>query len=359
MIFRKRSWVRRINTPILMAAALLVAAISLPLVYAAVTDIVLEPETGTLSGQARLLSDAQASGGQGIQYVDATACETTGAGGYPLPNLAGYANSCNTGPRQACTSTVGRITTSSHGQVIANVCATGIEVQHNNVTIRDVVVMGTGTYAIDIGEDMEANCPTNLRIEYTEVNMANAGNTDWGIYQRCAGGHVFDHIKIHNAGRPMMMEGNITITNSYFYAHRTLPESHRTALSTHGGDNYTITGNTFICYNDGCSSSVNMYSDYAPVTNYLFQGNILSGGTICLRAGDSHQYKEQAHDIRVINNRFSTVYNPECGCAQAFGAWDPTRPGNMESGNIWHETGQAVRSNFSAHLGCGPAHTEL
>lgn len=317
-----------------------------------------ESESGSLEGNVSLSQDQTASGSQAISFNEVTACATVGAGGYPLPNLTGYANACNTGPRQACTNNVGRITTSSHGQVIERVCATGIEVQHNNVTIRDVLIMGTSPYAIDIGEDIEANCPTNLRVEYTEVNMVNAANMDWGVYQRCPGGHVFDHIKVHNTGRPMLMEGNITITNSYYYSHRTNPEAHRTALSTHGGDNFTVTGNTFICYNGGCSSSVNMYSDYAPVTNYLFQGNVLSGGTICLRGGDSHQYKEQVHDIRVINNRFSTVYNPECGCNQAFGAWDPTKPGNLESGNVWHESGLAIRSNYSAHLGCGPAHTE-
>src|SRR5690606_23304970 len=139
-----------------------------------------------------------------------------------------------------------------------------LRIVHNNITVRDVVIMGTGTYSLDIGRNTPT-CPANIRVEYTEVNMSNAGDMDWAVYQRCAGGHVFDHVKVINAGRGMMTYGNITVTNSYFYSYRTAVGAHRTSLSTHGGDNYTVTGNTFICVNTGCSSSVNMYSDYAPV----------------------------------------------------------------------------------------------
>lgn len=267
---------------------------------------------------------------------------TTGQGGYPLPNLVGYANDCNTGPRYACTTTQGTLVTSYHGQVIDRVCINGsLEIRHNNVTVRDVLVMGTGTYAIDIGQDT-AVCPSNLRIEYTEVNMTNAADIDWGIYQRCAGGHVFDHIKVMYAGRGIMTYGNLTINQSYVYSNRTQPDAHRTAFSTHGGSNFTLTGNTLICVNTGCSSSLNIYSDYAPATNILIQDNVLAGGSICLRGGETHAYATQTHDIRVLNNRFSTIYAPQCGTLQAFAQFDESAPGNVRSGNVWHESGLPI-----------------
>lgn len=212
---------------------------------------------------------------------------------------------------------------------------------HNNVTVRDVLVMGTGPYAIDIGQDA-SRCPTNLRVEYTEVNMTNAGNTDWGIYQRCAGGHTFDHVKLMYAGRGIMTYGQLTLNQSYIYSNRTNPGAHRTAFSTHGGAGFTITGNTFICVNTGCSSALNIYSDYAPASNVLIQGNVLAGGSICLRGGETHRYAEQTHDIRVLNNRFSTRYAPECGTLQAFAQFDESAPGNVRSGNVWHETGRLI-----------------
>lgn len=267
---------------------------------------------------------------------------TTGQGGYPLPNLVGYANDCNTGPRYACTTTQGTLTTSYHGQVIDRMCINGsLEIRHNNVTVRDVLVMGTGTYALDIGQDT-AVCPSNLRVEYTEINMTNAANMDWGIYQRCAGGHVFDHIKVMYAGRGIMTYGNLTLNQSYVYSNRTQPDAHRTAFSTHGGANFTITGNTLICVNTGCSSSLNIYSDYAPATNILIQSNVVAGGSICMRGGETHAYATQTHDIRVLNNRFSTVYAPQCGTLQAFGQFDAAAPGNVRSGNVWHESGTPI-----------------
>lgn len=357
-------WISR-QKKLLTVFLILVLLVTLALGMAQAAPANVETESGIVGGNAMAAADATASGNGIIRFgaTDTAECGSIGPGGYPLPNLTGYSNACNTGPRYECTDTVGPITTTSNGQVIEGICTTRIDVQHDNVTIRDTLIMSTGTYALDIGEDIEEDCPTNLLVEYSEINMANAGNIDWAVYQRCIGAtgvHTFDHVTVQNSGRLMMMEGGIVITNSYFYSYRTTPTAHRTALSTHGGDNYTVTGNTFICYEDGCSSSVNMYSDYAPVTNYLFQGNVLSGGTICLRAGNSHTYAADAHDIRVINNRFSAVYNPECGCNQAFGAWDPAKPGNEESGNVWHEdsewhdAGDPVQSNFSFHYGCGP-----
>jgi hypothetical protein len=331
------------------AGVLVFAAVATALLVnsrAATPTASLEPEAGSRSGNVIVVSDSVASGGSAVEFgVAEEVCATTGEGGYPLPNLVGYTNSCNTGPRYECTSTLSGLTTSSNGQVIERVCINGsLEIRHDNVTVRDVKIMGTGTYALDIGQNMTV-CPSNLRVEFTEVNMINAANMDIGVYQRCkstVGVHTFDRMEVHNAGRGMMMYGNIVITNSYFYSSRTAEGAHRTSLSTHGGDNFTVTGSTFICVNTGCSSSVNMYSDYAPVTNYLFQSNVLAGGSICLRGGETHSFPNDTHDIRVLNNRFSQVYYPECGSLQEFAQFDESAPGNVRSGNVYHESGLPI-----------------
>lgn len=267
----------------------------------------------------------------------------TGEGGFPLPDLVGRANDCNTGPRQECESTTQEsFETTRDGEVVERLCINGsLEIRHDDVVVRDVLVMGTGTYALDIGEDMES-CPTNLRVEYTEVNMDNAGATDWGIYQRCAGGHVFDHVKVMHAGRGVLSYGGVTFNQSYVYSNRTKPDAHRTAFSTHGGDGFALTDSTFICVNSGCSSAINIYSDYAPATDVLIEGNVIAGGSICLRGGETHDYGEQTRDIRVIDNRFSTLYAPECGTHQVLAQFDESAPGNVRSGNVWHESGEPL-----------------
>lgn len=308
-----------------------------------------ELEAGSRTGNAASVSDTTASSGSAVKFGEsAEACETTGPGGYALPDLEGYTNSCNTGVRHECTSTHnGDFTTSADGQVIQDLCIDGsLEIRHNNVTVRDVRIAPTSgqLYLLDIGQGL-ATCPTGLNVEYTEIDNSSTGNLDWGMYQRCTpatGVHRFDHVKIENIGRGALIEGNIVITNMYIYAQYDAPEAHRTALSSHGGDNFQVSNSSFICVNTNCSSSVNMYSDYAPITNYTLQNNVLSGGSICLRAGSSHTYGADTHDIRILNNRFSTVYAPECGTLQAFAFFDADNPGNVRSGNVWHESGLPV-----------------
>lgn len=308
----------------------------------------LEVETGTLSGDATVLSDTSASSSGTVLFRNLDECETTGDGGYALPNLVGYANSCNTGPRQACTSTHnGTFNTSYDGQVVEGICINGsLRVNHNNVTIRDVKIAPTSgaLYLLDIGRNLPV-CPVGTVVEYTEIDNSGTGNLDWGIYQRCApmtGVHTFRYIKVHNIGRGFLMEGNIVVHNSYIYSQYTSEGAHRTAISSHGGDNFNVYNNTFICVNTGCSSSVNLYSDYAPITNYTLTNNILAGGSICLRAGSSHTYGDQTSNVKILNNRFSTVYAPLCGTLQAFAFFDASGSGNERSGNVWHETGTPV-----------------
>lgn len=345
---------RNVSKPKKIVASVLVALGCIcsmsAIVYAAVNIYsAAETETGTRAGNVAIVSDTSSSSGSAIKFGETTGeCMTTGPGGYTLPNLEGYTNSCNTGVRHTCTSTYnGDFITSVDGQTIQDLCINGaLVINHNNVTVRDVRIAPTSPqlYLLDIGKNA-ATCPTGLNIEYTEVDNSGVGNLDWGMYQRCTpatGVHRFDHVKIENIGRGALIEGNIVITNMYIYAQYDAPEAHRTALSSHGGDNFNVSNSSFICVNTNCSSSVNMYSDYAPITNYTLQNNVLSGGSICLRAGSSHTYGAQTHDIKILNNRFSTVYAPECGTLQAFAFFDAAAPGNVRSGNVWHESGLPV-----------------
>lgn len=304
----------------------------------------LEAENGSLAGNLAIKPDSSSSSGNTVLFGEtgpASGCvtPTVGEGGYPLPDLTGRANPCNTGPRYECTSTYsGNFATSNDGQVIEGMCIDGeLRINHNDVIVRDTKVSSGGLYGLDIGRD-SPTCPTNTLIEYVEIDRSSATGIPWGSYQRCAGGQTYDHIYMHGVGRGLLVYGNLTITNSYIYAHRDEAGAHRTAISTHGGDNFTVANNTFICANNNCSSAVNMYSDYAPVTNYLLQNNLVAGGSICVRGGQTHNYPNDTHDIRILNNRFSTIYAPQCGTLQVLAQFDTIAPGNIRSGNVWHES---------------------
>lgn len=100
-----------------------------------------------------------------------------------------------------------------------------------------------------------------------------------------------------------------------------------------------LTNNTFILVNTGCSSAVSICSRLAPATGVLIEGNVIAGGAICLRGGETHEYAKQTRDIRVVGNRFSTRYAPECGAQQALAQFDDSGTGNLRSANVWHESG--------------------
>ena len=120
----------------------------------------------------------------------------------PPGNDDDYPTFASTGPRYAPTATSGSISTTHDGQVIERLTVNGqIEILHNNVIVRDVVVMGTGRYSIYIAEN-SGRCPTDILIEFTEIDMANAPPEETiPLYQKCDGSLVADHLRVHNMGR--------------------------------------------------------------------------------------------------------------------------------------------------------------
>lgn len=267
---------------------------------------------------------------------------TTSPPDFPV-DLAGYPSPATTGARVEPSQVVnGNLTTTAAGQVIEDVIVNGrIIVRHDNVTIRDVVVRAAGNYGIDIGG---TPCATGTTIEYVTIDMAAArADQSMPLYQRCPGVLTIDHLELANTGRDVRIAGGgVTVTDSFMFSNATWPGAHRTAMSTHGGSGFVVRHNTFVCVETGCSSSLNMYSDYAPVTDYLLEDNLFAGGSICVRGGNSHQYAAETRDIRILNNRFSQVFSPQCGTFQAIGAFDASAPGNVAAGNVWHETGLPV-----------------
>lgn len=248
----------------------------------------------------------------------------------------------NTGPSTAPTRSSGNITTSQDGQVIEGVTVNGrITVQNDNVTIRDTVVMGTGTYMIFIIEKADGTCPSNVRIERTEINGANAPADSIPVYGRGCGFTMVDS-QIHDIGRGIRTASNTTLEGNYITLTRTWEGAHRAGISSHGGTNLVFTNNTILCENTGCSAAITLYGDYAPIDGVLVQGNLMSTtGAYCMYGGSlgSKDYPNGSN-VRILDNRFSTSLGSNCGRSGIIAGFDEGVRGNVFSGNIWNETGQ-------------------
>lgn len=261
-----------------------------------------------------------------------------GAPSWPTPR--------STGPRTAPTRTSGSLTSSRTGQVISGLTVNGrLTIRHDNVTVRDVIVNGTGTYMLQVLRTASGRCPTNVRIEYTEINGANASESDIPLYSpHC--GYIFDHGHIHNVGRSSRLVNNTTISNSYIFSDRTGSSgSHRGAVGINGGSNNRIVNNVLMCQGTGCSAAIPMYGDFGPVDGLLVQHNLLATtGSYCAYGGsiDSKPYPNGSY-IRFINNHFSTKYFNTCGRYGPISGFENGVRGNVWSGNIWHESGRALR----------------
>lgn len=285
-----------------------------------------------------------ASGLSGAVSPDARTTEVIGAvarhTGYPS-----WPSPENTGPRTAPTSTRSSVTSSRNGQVISGITVNGrLTIKHDNVTVRDVIVNGRGTYMIQVVPTSSGRCPSNVRIVYTEINGANASESDIPLYSpRC--GYTFDHGHIHNVGRASRVVNNTTISNSYIFSNRTGSSgSHRGAVGINGGSNNRIINNVLLCRGTGCSAAIPMYGDFGPVNGLLVQHNLLATtGSYCAYGGslDSKPYPNGS-GIQFIDNHFSTRYFSTCGRYGAVSGFEEGERSNVWRGNVWHESYRPV-----------------
>ena len=269
----------------------------------------------------------------------------------PEPNPSSYPawpTPQNTGPRSVLSAThSGTLSSTADGQVISNISITGrLVIRHNNVTVRDVRIFGTGTYMLEIDRMASGVCPSNVRIEYAEIDGSLADESDIPFYGHSCG-FVFDHGYVHEVGRSSRITNNTTISNSYIHSSRTGDsQSHRGAVGINGGSNNVIYNNVLKCSGVGCSAAIPNYGDFAPVTDLRIEHNLLSTTAhYCAYGGSlpSKPYPEGSN-IDFINNHFSTEFNPECGRSGPITGYAWNVRGNDWIGNVWHETGVEIPS---------------
>ncbi|MPV48512.1 hypothetical protein GCG21_00495 [Pseudactinotalea sp. HY160] len=254
-----------------------------------------------------------------------------------------------TGPRSDPARSTGPVATDRAGQTIEGTTITGrLTISHDDVTVRDVTVRGTGTYMIYVQEKSGGGCPENVRLEYVEVDGSGAPADSIPIYSpEC--GFTLDHGLVHHVGRGIRIANDVVVENSYIFLTRTWEGAHRSGVSTHGGEHIVLRNNVIICENVGCSAAITMYGDHAPVDGVLVEHNVIaSTGSYCAYGGsvESKSFPDGA-DVRFIDNRFSTRYFPTCGRYGPVAGFAAGSRGNEWRGNVWQETGEPIREPAS------------
>jgi hypothetical protein len=112
----------------------------------------------------------------------------------------------------------------------------------------------------------------------------------------------------------------------------------------------TLIHNTVVCdipdnsLGGGCSASLTGYGDFAPVQNNRIERNLFpaSTGGACAYGGSSgdngtKEYGDQASNIAFVGNVFQRGPTGKCGYWFAVVDFDPSRPGNVFTGNTWED----------------------
>ncbi len=265
--------------------------------------------TGVPAGTVLKNVPSQVSSGPGWTY-DATnnVVQVTGANAV----LSGLSFPCTVNVKASgVTITSSKITTQGQSSF-------GVSLRHaNNVTISDTTITGvnSGSGRIMAGiKDIYADSSG------TQVLRDNIIWTDTGV----------------------QLEGGL-VQDTYIHDMGYLAGDHVNGVTSNGGSSppqLTIRHNT-IFDQIGQTDAVGLFEDFGVQANRTIDSNLLAGGSYTIYGGQNTG-GPPTYNIRITNNRISTIYFPKGGYWGPATAYSATGTGNTWSGNVWDSTGAAI-----------------
>jgi hypothetical protein len=236
----------------------------------------------------------------------------------------------------------GPLTITTANTVIRNAIVTGrLEIEAPGVRMVNSQVNGI----IDI-EDPRT---TDHSFTITDSEVHIGYNTDDGLMH---GNYTATRVEFTGGRRAAYCEINCTIQDSLVHAQSADEGGDAHFSGIRMGENTTLRHNTITCEalrgpETGCSAGLTGYGDFGPVQNNLIKNNVFLGGggggsTVCAYGGSSGDdggkpFGHLANNIRFIDNVFVRGASGTCGNIRAISGFDPTRPGNVWSGNTWDD----------------------
>jgi len=242
-----------------------------------------------------------------------------------------FPDATNTGVPPGTTLTPsGSITTTADNQVIDALDITGrITVNHSNVLIKRCRIRQPGGEAIYRAWDLGL---VGLNIE--DCEMDGTGNPN-GAAAVVFSQYIIRRCNVYGFGEGLTASGDCTIEDNYFhdFGDYLAQGAHQDGVQMEYGSNLFLRHNTCLMNVNGNSC---FWLSHEPHGNVIIEDNLCAGGGYVIGCGGGGPNNN--FDIRVRNNRISTMFHPTGGF---FGPFVNT--GIVEfSGNVWHETGEPV-----------------
>jgi hypothetical protein len=276
------------------------------------------------------------------------------------PHICGYPDATNTGvpagtslrPASGSgagwsTDGSGNVTVYGNGAVFAGYSVHGsITVTGSSAVVEDDAVSNYGNDISGDGVNLTGN-PSNVTIEHVTISSPNGTQGDMGVFAgikdingEAMGTRVLSN-DIADASTGVQVYIGLIEGNYIHDVSPSSPDSHLNGTTSNGSTTpLTIQHNTVFNPN-GQTDAISLFEDFGVEANVLITGNLVAGGGYTIYGGQNAG-GPQAYNIRITNNRFSTIYYAQSGAYGYITAFDPGAPGNVWSGNIWDNTGAIV-----------------
>jgi hypothetical protein len=370
-----------INKAIAVAAALVVIGAGLTIVMLRASGFfaATEPEQGTLTANAKQITDTNASGGKAIQFTAPVSGGGGGGGGSgactvatanvpdgPDNNGGCWPGPSNTGPNASQASMAyyaGNCTITTPNTVIDSkvfACAT-LNIETTGVIIKNSYIL-SGVIGSDSASFTIEDSIINNALPYDACAAGsscaaglyacgdpNNATTDCGVGYK---NFTIKRTEIYNSNRAAYCEKACTIEDSYFHGTNLWPSKTNLAhaSSVRNEQNLTLHHNSLGCDyqgpfpNDeiGCSADMSGYPDFAPIKNATIDRNLFLANNIgtgfCVYGGGTSgkPFSNDATNatyMKFTNNVFQRGANGKCGTYGAVTDYKVGRTGNEWTNN--------------------------
>lgn len=174
----------------------------------------------------------------------------------------------------------GSIEVTQDGAVIEDIEVTGgIQVAANDVTIRRTLVRGIGLYPVQLMGGYRG-----LVVEDSEIVGPDSDSA-----AVCCSNYTLRRVDIHDVPEGPRMNGDVTIVDSYIHHLVPDPEGHQDTLQSTKGSGIVVRGNNLQAFNPDngylMNSTYQFGTTQGPLTDVLFEGNLLNGGNYTINGG--------------------------------------------------------------------------
>ncbi len=274
----------------------------------------------------------------------------------PDPHLCGFPDATNTGVPAGVTlrsvpaevssgpgwtsNSQGDVEVSGDGAVFEGYSVHGyVDVTGSGVTIKDDAISNSGNDITGDGVNLTGN-PSNVTIEDNTISSPYGSHGENGVFagiKDITGEAMGTRVLANNiADASTGVQLYIGLVEDNYIHDETLASagSHLNGTTSNGSTvPLTIQHNTVFNPN-GQTDAVSLFEDFGPEANVVINDNLLAGGGYVVYGGQNPG-GPQAYNIRITNNRFSTIYYRQSGYYGYITAFNPNAPGNVWSGNVW------------------------